>query len=137
MNNVDFQNLSDLRIAEAKTLLDAGRHCGAYYLAGYAVECAIKACLAKRIAAGEWPEKRTAEKWNKHDLEELLDAAGLKSVIDDAKAKSLPLARNWSVVKDWKETRRYEFPTELEAKGLYDACSHPVEGVLPWLRTHW
>lgn len=43
LSRSDFQRLADVRIAEAKVLLDAGMWDGAYYLAGYAVECALKA----------------------------------------------------------------------------------------------
>ena len=46
MNRADFQRLADVRIDEAGVLLAAGRWSGAYYLAGYAVECALKACIA-------------------------------------------------------------------------------------------
>lgn len=45
MNRVDFRQLAGLRIAEAKVLLDNNLYAGAYYLAGYAVECALKACI--------------------------------------------------------------------------------------------
>jgi HEPN domain-containing protein len=40
MNRADFQKLAELRIREAKVLLDSKHYEGAYYLAGYAVECA-------------------------------------------------------------------------------------------------
>ena len=45
----DFQWLAKTRIREAKALLDNGLFDGAYYLAGYAVECALKACIVKKI----------------------------------------------------------------------------------------
>jgi HEPN domain-containing protein len=44
MNRDDFQQLADVRIAEAAVLLAQGNYDGAYYLAGYAVECGLKAC---------------------------------------------------------------------------------------------
>jgi len=47
MNRNDFQQLADVRIDEAVVLLDQGKYDGAYYLAGYAVECSLKACIAK------------------------------------------------------------------------------------------
>jgi HEPN domain-containing protein len=43
LNRRDFQELALVRLNEAKVLLDAGHFDGAYYLAGYAVECALKA----------------------------------------------------------------------------------------------
>jgi HEPN domain-containing protein len=43
----DLQFLARARIAEAKALLGSGNPHGAYYLAGYAVEFALKACIAR------------------------------------------------------------------------------------------
>jgi hypothetical protein len=45
----DFKSLADLRIEDARLLLRSGRQQGAYYLCGYAVECALKACIAKTV----------------------------------------------------------------------------------------
>ena len=62
MNRIDLQKLAEDRIADAAALLNAGRWSAAYYLAGYAVECALKACIAKQTQAGDFPDKRIAEK---------------------------------------------------------------------------
>jgi hypothetical protein len=43
----DFQRLADLRIQEAQGLLGLGHTAGTYYLGGYAVECALKACICE------------------------------------------------------------------------------------------
>ena len=51
VNRWEFRELATLRLAEAKALLDAGLPDGAYYLAGYAVECGLKACIAPDAAA--------------------------------------------------------------------------------------
>ena len=45
----DFKALADERLEEAKALLDEGKWDGAYYLAGYAVELASKACIIKNL----------------------------------------------------------------------------------------
>jgi len=42
VNRKDLQNLARMRLAEANALLTAGLPDGAYYLAGYAVECALR-----------------------------------------------------------------------------------------------
>ena len=57
----DFQQLADVRAAEAAALLAAGRWDGAYYLAGYAVECALKACVAKLTKADREAIRRMTE----------------------------------------------------------------------------
>lgn len=57
MNRLDFQRLAELRLSESTALLAAGFPDGAYYLAGYAMECALKACIAKRTREYDFPEK--------------------------------------------------------------------------------
>ncbi len=51
MDRADFQRLALDHIADAKALLAARRWGGAYYLAGYAVECGLKACILVRVAS--------------------------------------------------------------------------------------
>lgn len=41
-------------------LLTAGMPEGAYYLAGYAVECALKSCIARRTQEHDFPDKKLA-----------------------------------------------------------------------------
>ena len=53
---MDLQDLAELRIKEARILLDAGSYPGAFYLAGYSVECALKACIAKALANWNAPQ---------------------------------------------------------------------------------
>ncbi len=57
MNRSSLQNLANERIKDAEALLMAGRWSGAYYLAGYAVECALKACFAKKTREYDFPQK--------------------------------------------------------------------------------
>jgi HEPN domain-containing protein len=52
MNRDTLQRISNQRRREVAVLLEAGLYAGAYYLAGYAVECALKACIAKKTARG-------------------------------------------------------------------------------------
>ncbi|MBY0526348.1 MAG: hypothetical protein K2R98_23340 [Gemmataceae bacterium] len=72
-----------------------------------------------------------------HSIEKLVRAAGLTAQRDaDAPAGS-DLAYNWSIVKDWTESSRYERNTEPEAKALIDAVTHAANGVLPWIKARW
>jgi HEPN domain-containing protein len=57
MNRADLQKLSNTRLRQARILFAAGESSGAYYLAGYAVECALKACFAKHVKRG-WDQTR-------------------------------------------------------------------------------
>jgi hypothetical protein len=47
---------------------------GAYYLAGYAVECALKACIAKETKRYEFPDKKRVDSSYSHNLDLLVKA---------------------------------------------------------------
>ena len=49
MNKRDLEALVGIRVKEAQLLFDNKCYEGAYYLLGYALECAIKACIAKQV----------------------------------------------------------------------------------------
>ncbi len=72
MNRAELQRLANERIQDARALLAARRWSAAYYLAGYAVECALKACIAKLMKAEDFPDKSFAEKCWTHDLDRLV-----------------------------------------------------------------
>lgn len=82
MNRPEFQTLSDIRIVEAETLLNANQPDGAYYLAGYAVECALKACIARTTKAADFPDKNFALKCFTHDLVALYSLADLAAAFN-------------------------------------------------------
>ncbi len=47
LTKADLEALAETRLEDSIFLLQAGRSSSAYYLAGYAVELALKACIAK------------------------------------------------------------------------------------------
>jgi HEPN domain-containing protein len=132
----DFRTLAELRAEEARVLLRSRRQLGAYYLAGYAVECALKACIAKQRKRFEFPPKRrNVEKMYSHDLDALLDVAGLELQLKKEIAANPDFAANWNTVRDWTSESRYE-TSGLNGKELYNAITGP-NGVLPWIRLRW
>jgi hypothetical protein len=127
-----------LREREAKTLLRAGHPCGAYYLAGYSVECALKACIAKQTRRHDFPDKTLVQKSYEHNLETLLGLAGLKPDFKKALAANPALGVNWAVVKDWNVSFRYNSGIGVAAaKDLISACTARKNGVLAWIRARW
>ena len=82
MNRADFQDISRIRVVEARALLNLGYHQGAYYLIGYAVECALKAGVAKRVKQHDFPDRDLANAVFTHDLEALVRVAGLTEDLD-------------------------------------------------------
>jgi hypothetical protein len=57
MNKSELENLAAIRVKEAGILLTADCYQGAYYLAGYALECTLKACIAKQVKEFDFPDK--------------------------------------------------------------------------------
>ena len=138
VTRADFQQLADVRIQEAKALLDLGLWDGAYYLAGYAMESALKARIIKALMARDaFPEKKFSENCWTHDLVKLLELAGLMPAWTAALNANPNLLVNWGTAKDWKEDRRYHRITEAEAKDLYAAVADATHGVLTWIKTQW
>jgi len=138
MNRASFQQISRIRLIEATTLLNSGHYHGAYYLTGYAVECALKACIAKGVNRHDFPDIALARAAFTHDLEKLVGAAGLAAEFERGKRSDPSLAVNWVVAKDWKETSRYELGiSQAQARDLFSACTARRGGVLPWIRKRW
>jgi HEPN domain len=139
LNRADLQQLAEDRVLDALALLNAGRWSGAYYLAGYAVECALKACLAKQTGLHDFPDKALAQRAFTHNVVELLDLAGLRLQLrlDTTPAANPALGVNWQHVKDWDERTRYQQMTEAQALSLYHAVTDTSNGVLPWIKGHW
>jgi HEPN domain-containing protein len=72
MNRRDLQLLSEARVDDAESLLEAGRWSAAYYLLGYAVECGLKACAAHQFRQDEVPDKTVVNDFYTHRLDKLL-----------------------------------------------------------------
>lgn len=122
-------------MADAQTLFDARAFQGSYYLAGYAIECALKACIAKRTREFDFPEKREVERSYTHDLNRLLEVAKLESVLGEEIGNDDELGRNWATVRVWSEGSRYALDvSEESAQNMLAAIR---DGILPWLKKRW
>jgi hypothetical protein len=138
MTRAELQQLTRDRLRDAKILLAGRRWAGAYYLAGYAVECALKSCIiAHLMRTDQFPEKRYSEQCWTHSLEQLVTLAGLKADLDAAKTGDPDLKVNWDTVKDWHEATRYARQTKAKAVALYKAITDTKHGVLRWIRYRW
>jgi hypothetical protein len=118
-------------------LLGEAQWSGAYYLAGYAVECALKACIGRSFKKYHMPELRVIKESHTHDLNELVRIAELKPQLDALAGTDRHFQLNWTVVKDWKETSRYAIWSEDEARDLYQAITQRGHGVFRWAKQHW
>jgi len=138
MNKSDFENLVEIRINEAKALLQAGHFQGAYYLAGYALECALKACIAKQVKEFDFPNKDLANESYTHNLSKLIGVAGLKQKLTKDEKLNEEFKLNWAVAKDWSEASRYDCDIEeTKAKDLFDAVTNDKSGIVAWIKNYW
>ncbi|MDY6786029.1 MAG: HEPN domain-containing protein [Cyanobacteriota bacterium] len=137
MNRNKLQTLARLRLAEAKVLLDRSQYSGAYYLSGYVVECALKACIAKETKEFDFPDLRTVRDSYIHDLEKLVKTSELKVELDRKADNDPDFAYNWSIAIQWSEASRYEIYDEEKAKAMYEAIADVNHGVLQWIEQYW
>lgn len=137
MNRDDFTRLARLRLRDARVLLRSGNYQAAYYLCGHAVECGLKACIAKQTRRYDFPDKETAVASYTHDLTALVKVAQLWQAFSDKSRKDRAFKLNWAVVKDWSIDSRYEFKSNKEARDLYSAVTSRKHGVMQWIRQNW
>lgn len=137
MNRSDLQKLSNVRIREARILFKAEEYSGAYYLAGYAVECAFKACFARGVRRFDFPDRNAAGKVFTHRLVELARLAGVDAELNTAAQRSSKFQKNWIFVCSWTEESRYSLWNKTEAREMLDVISNRRDGVLPWIKRRW
>ena len=111
----------------------------AYYLAGYALECALKSCVLVYIERTGiiFKDKKYAQRCWTHDIEELVRQAGLTVDRGNAASANPSLGQNWLIAKDWSESSRYRVSTQLQAEKLFNALTNNTDGVLPWVKNFW
>ena len=137
MNRADFQQLAEERIRDAEVLIASGRWSAAYYLAGYAVECGLKACIAKLTNQHDFPDKRRVNASYTHRVSDLIAAAELDVVWEADVSADQALDANWQIVREWTEEARYQQRTQAKAEGLYHAVEDNLNGVMKWIKIHW
>lgn len=147
MNRAELQQLADDRLRDAEVLLAAGRWSAAYYLAGYAIECGLKACVlahlekSSRIFEDKKEMTDILNNYFTHDIDKLVKLAELESARGKDIATNPDLSKNWSIVKDWNETSRYRqisaVDMDTNARTFFDAIAANPNGVMLWIKAHW
>jgi len=137
MNRQDLPQLAEERLLDAQTLLNAGQWSGAYHKAGYTVECALKACVAKLTREHDFPDIDRARNSYTDNLSSLITTAQLTDELRTMAQRSSATYANWVVVKDWHPRSRYERTSEAKARILLEAITDPAHGVLPWIKKFW
>ena len=136
VNRNELQSLAEARLADAKVLLKNRRYDRAYYLAGYAIECALKACIARRTKRHDFPNLELARKVWMHDLTQLREHAELSDIMKEEFKADRSLEDRWNIVRNWSESSRYATLGMERAKSMVAAVGDE-RGVLAWLRKYW
>jgi hypothetical protein len=133
VKRIAWQQLAERWLVDAKRMLNERRWSAAYYVAGYAVECGLKACVLARLMVEPeviFDNRRYSENCWTHDLFDLVKLAGLEPARVADIAANRALGENWSLVKDWSEKARYETTPHRKAKKLYAAIAEKPNGVM-------
>jgi HEPN domain-containing protein len=132
----EFQQLARMRLKDARVLMRGGNGEGAYYLTGLAVECAVKACIAKNTKRHDFPPNQNVVRdIYTHDLVKLIKAAGLQTALETETSRNSAFNDSWAVVRIWNVESRY-MTKGLNARNLYQAVAGR-DGVMQWLRQRW
>jgi hypothetical protein len=137
----ELQRIAQTRLEEAKVLYTAGFYDGAYYLAGYAVETALKACICKLLDEDFPPGSgEVARAYRTHRFEDLILLAGLRKTLGLQIAADVNFQTNWSLVTSWSETKRYDVigtSDQTKTQELLSALDDATYGILTWIKTIW
>jgi len=133
----DLRKLAQAKLDDAVVLVQHGRHSSAYYLAGYAAEMGLKACISRLISSDSLPDPNFIKKVYDHNLMKLVGLAGLAGELSKMKDSDSVFAANWAIVVQWTPEIRYESIDRYTADLMLDALQHGTSGVFPWIKRFW
>lgn len=134
----DLQRLAQAKVDDAALLWRHDRYSNAYYLAGYAVELALKACISRQILKETLPDpKFIREVYSGHNLANLLKLAGLQREHKDRLDSDAYFAANWALVVEWSPEARYKVTDKYTAGLMLDAVQNSNSGIFPWIKNYW
>jgi HEPN domain-containing protein len=137
MHKRDFEAFAQAKIDDAILLLENERYSNAFYLAGYSLELALKACISSQFSANDIPDPKFVKEIYTHDLTQLVRLAGLRPLHEQEIKRNPDFASNWGIVSEWSEASRYESMAAGDAQLLIAAITDSNNGVFPWIKKHW
>ncbi|MCO5123722.1 MAG: hypothetical protein M9915_08280 [Rhizobacter sp.] len=118
-------------------LLQSNRCSSAYYLAGYAVELALKARIAGLFQPDAIPDLAFVKAIYTHRFDTLISSAGLKSELAAAAQADPQLGAYFAIASNWSEESRYVLWDPFAAASLVEAVTEPTHGVFQWIKARW
>jgi HEPN domain-containing protein len=115
---------------DAQQLVAARRSDGAWFNAGLAVECCLKAAIMRKDGLNRWPGRDEAPDLWTHDLRDLFRKLG----IDLDGLHRAPVAPALKTVLDWRREHGYAVG-KVPLKNAQSMCEAAFEsdGVVEWL----
>jgi hypothetical protein len=104
-NGDDYPDAAGKHFSDARTLVDAARHDGAAYLAGYVVECALKSLL--QVETGTAPRIHLLPTLAQNVTAACMVAGAKTSKYVTPSVRDVPTA----TIAGWSETMRYRSPS--------------------------
>jgi len=102
------------------------------------VECALKACICRQTKEFDFPPNRNfVNECYSHNIETLLEVAGLTTAKEIACDTAPTLNDHWEFTFAWNEQNRYIRRGEADARRLYLAVADRGKGVLEWIKSSW
>lgn len=142
----EIRDLANRRLEEAKVLIDKSFFEGAIYLAGYSVELSLKAKICDLLDipdlfnfGNNGIKSEYVKSYRSHDLERLVLFSGLRNKLQVSKSEDIDIFKNWSVVCEWSEDKRYckcGVNTISEAERLINAITDESKGIKTWIESH-
>jgi len=137
LKRADLQSLAQARFDDSLFLWQGRRYSSAYYLAGYAVELGLKACISRQVFAETIPDKYFLNTALTHSFDKLIGLAGLRTDFDQEIRNNSNFAASWAIINEWTPDSRYEVHDKSAAQFLIEAIGNEKNGLLPWIKTHW
>lgn len=131
-----WESLARDEMAAAVAMISARLWKQAYNHAGIAVECALKCYIMKKEGLNRWPTRHERRELYTHDLENLLEIAGLEDNFNDDLSSANPSnhARAWMIIKDWNIKMRYHVPDAFP-QAVAESAVEAISGMelVKWL----
>lgn len=134
MNRSEWERQARSHASSARVLLRTRNFDAAYYLAGLAVECALKGRIASLFRANDIPDKRLVNDVHTHDLTALVRIAGLRDRLAAEQQTNVQFDSNWKTVTTWSNESRYSAWTQVEATEMVNAVTQRGTGALACIR---
>jgi hypothetical protein len=137
LKRTDLKALAQAKLDDAEILLRHDRYSNSYYLAGYVIELALKACIAAQFVAETIPDKAFVISIYQHSFKALVGAAGLTAELKQQEDADPNFAANFALVAQWSPDVRYESKDAMSAQAMLAAITDTTSGVLPWIMKYW